>query len=113
MCDFIRQCIDRYLELTGTDKNKLKNVPTPYIDEQSLPQSDLQNKGALAADASKVLLKILFAARMGRFDLLFSVVSLARLVTRWSCVLRQTPFQADMLPTYHSGPQPDQHSGRS
>ena len=29
-------------------------------------------------------MKILFAARMGRFDLLFSVVSLARLVTRWT-----------------------------
>ena len=42
------------------------------------------NKGKLAGIASKVLMKVLWAARLARFDLLKAVSYLARFVTRWS-----------------------------
>ena len=42
------------------------------------------NKGKLAGIASKVLMKVLWAARLARYDLLKAVSYLARFVTRWS-----------------------------
>ena len=38
-------------------------------------------------------MKIMFAARMGRYDLLFSVVSLARLVTKWTVACDKRLFR--------------------
>ena len=42
------------------------------------------NKGKLAGIASKVLMKVLWVARLARCDLLKAVSYLARFVTRWS-----------------------------
>ena len=41
-------------------------------------------RGALAPHAAKVLMKLLYAARIARFDLLRSINSLARNVTKWT-----------------------------
>ena len=41
-------------------------------------------KGALAPHAASVLMKLLYVARIARFDLLRSINSLARNVTKWS-----------------------------
>ena len=37
MEDFFVQCIFRYCELSGTPRDSLKPVPTPFIDEASVP----------------------------------------------------------------------------
>ena len=41
-------------------------------------------RGKLAPIASRVLMKLLFAARMARYDLLRAVQGLASRVTKWS-----------------------------
>ena len=41
-------------------------------------------RGALAPHAASVLMKLLYAARIARFDLLRSINSLARNVTKWT-----------------------------
>ena len=45
-----------------------------------------QGTGALASIACKILMKILYAARMCRYDLLKAVGSLASKVTKWDKV---------------------------
>ena len=45
--------------------------------------NETETKGVLAPIAARVLMKILFAARMARFDLLRTVQGLAARVTKW------------------------------
>ena len=47
-------------------------------------QVDEMPKGELAPHAASVLMKLLYAARIARFDLLRSINMLARNVTKWS-----------------------------
>ena len=48
------------------------------------PESVEVQRGALAPHAASILMKLLYAARIARFDLLRSINSLARNVTKWS-----------------------------
>ena len=113
MSSFLEQCVERYVELAG-DKivDKIKRVTTPFLDESKaeFDENDLiakikaarqpisdevsskakyhaalsQGGGTLANIASAVLMKILYAARMGRFDLLRPVTALGSRITTWT-----------------------------
>ena len=64
----------------------LKKSFTPFT-ELGIPKptlSENEEPGRLQPIASKVLMKILFAARVARFDLLRATQSLASRVTKWS-----------------------------
>ena len=50
----------------------------------SRPESVEVQRGALAPPAASILMKLLYAARIARFDLLRSINTLARNVTKWS-----------------------------
>ena len=83
---FTKSCVERYLELSKDKRNaKLSKVDTPFLDVEDEP-FDPENspKGVLAPIASKVLMKVLYAARMARWDLLKPVGSLASRVTKWT-----------------------------
>jgi len=85
MKDFLAQCVDRYVELTKVDRKKIVKVDTPFIDlPKDDPTVESPKTGALQSIASKVLMKILYAARMGRFDLLKATCALASRVTKWT-----------------------------
>ena len=64
----------------------LKAAATPFHEERIARPSleETEPKGVLAPIAARVLMKILFAARMARFDLLRAVQGLAARVTKWS-----------------------------
>jgi hypothetical protein len=88
MRGFLEQCVERYLELSKTPRTKLRVVETPFIDEGK-PECDENetpdaSKGTLGDIASAVLMKVLYAGRMGRFDLLRPVNALASKVTKWT-----------------------------
>ena len=85
MTGFFQQCIGRYIELAGKDV-KLKNVATPFYDDKiARPIADEQeSRGQLQPIAGRVLMKVLFAARMARYDLLRAIQRLASRVTKWS-----------------------------
>ena len=145
MEDFLKSCVERYVELAGTSA-RIKNVTTPFLtedqntspqgapcakgphvecpwckhsfpknsdgnvttakrqdgktdmssdvssgqtDENGKPASDSggtlpEDKGRLQPIAAKVLMKILYAARLCRFDLLRAVCHLATFVTKWT-----------------------------
>ena len=88
MQGFMEQCVSVYLELTKRQKSCLKNANTPFLDDNALEKEmvDLppeQRGGTLQPIACKVLMKILYAARLARFDLLKAVQALATKVTKW------------------------------
>ena len=76
--------VDRYLELSGKNRNSLKPVSTPCIDDHQLDPADDLVRGELKEESAKIVLKALYVARINRTDLLWAVNSLAREVTRWS-----------------------------
>ena len=84
MFGYLEQCVDVYLDLANRDETALKFAPTPSLDEGVFTDDDLTEKGTLGSHAAKILMKVLYAARMCRYDLLFAVCSLARSITRWS-----------------------------
>ena len=86
MKPFLQSSIDRYVALAGRDAKPLKIVSTPFHEERiARPvQDEKETKGVLAPIAARVLMKILFAARMARYDLLRAVQGLAARVTKWS-----------------------------
>ena len=84
MKDHTRQCVERYLELANLIKSKATKRSTPCIDDHQLAPDDATTKGSLEPIASRVVLKILYTARLGRPDTLWSVNILARKVTKWT-----------------------------
>ena len=61
-------------------------MPVLYETGSSRPGQDSEslNRGNLAPHAASVLMKLLYAARIARFDLLRSINALARNVTKWT-----------------------------
>ena len=78
------QCVDRYIELSGMDRKSLRKVATPTIDDHLLAPEDHITKGKLTDVCSKIVLKVLYLARIKRIDLLYAVNMLAREVTKWT-----------------------------
>ena len=86
MRDFLSSCVDRYSELANAQHSSLKHVATPFHENRvAKSAAGDEPPGQLQAVASKVLMKILFAARMARWDLLRATQGLASRVTKWSC----------------------------
>ena len=83
MVDHSKQCVERYLELAKKSEKSLQRRQTPCIDDHQLDPDDFITKGTLEPVASRIVLKILYTARMGRPDILWSVNTLARMVTKW------------------------------
>ena len=108
MSEFLQDCIRVYKKLTGV--SKLRKASTPfYADDGPADVSDVggpkpgtgkkkhplgelveTDEGnvpydgkTLSSYASTVLMKVLYAARMARFDLLRCVGGLASMVTKW------------------------------
>ena len=103
MEDFMKQCVVRYRELCGIAYPKaLEKAKTPYLDE-SKPEFDEnpnnerfnevmgqpnvevdEEEGCLGEHAPAVLMKILYGARVARYDLLRPVQALASKITKWT-----------------------------
>ena len=79
-----QQCVDRYLELSGLTLSSLKEVSTPCIDDHLISPEDEQTKGLLSEQSARIVLKVLYLARIKRLDVLYSVNILAREVQRWT-----------------------------
>ena len=86
MSSFLQQAVDKCRQLAGPEFQHLKKVSTPFHGDQIARPGDTEaeSKGKLAPIAGSVLMKLLFAARMARFDLLRAVQGLASRVTKWS-----------------------------
>ena len=62
-------CVERYLDLSGVKRDKLKPVATPCLDDTQIPLNDHEIQGSLHAECSKIVLKFLWIARLTRPDI--------------------------------------------
>jgi hypothetical protein len=76
MKEFLVACVQKYKDLAGTKAKPLTKVDTPFIDDGK-PTYELGPDGKpkipageLAHEATKIVMKVLYAARMARYDLL-------------------------------------------
>ena len=84
MSGHAERCVAKYEELAGVKAEDLKQVATPCIDDHIIPPEDFEAKGELSHVAARIVLTVLFLARTGRPDLLWTVNTLARETTRWN-----------------------------
>jgi len=101
MTGHARQCVEKYLELAKTTKESIKTVATPCIDDHQLAPEDFEQKGSLEPVCARIVLKVLFLARMGRPDLLWTVNVLAREVTKWNVACDKKAPSTNQLLEYH------------
>ena len=64
--------------------SRSRRNPSPLLPTSAQKSGDAVVKGELAPHAASVLMKLLYAARIARFDLLRSINMLARNGTKWT-----------------------------
>ena len=80
-----RTCVERCCELANKKKTEqLYNVSSPCSDDHHFKKEELESVGELSKVCSQIVLKSLYLARCGRPDILWSVMKLARSVTKWT-----------------------------
>jgi hypothetical protein len=82
--DFMKQCCVKYQSLAGDSFSKLVPSSTPFLDDSSIKEGDDDEPGELGDEACSILMKILYGARIARYDLLRATCGLAGLVTKWT-----------------------------
>ena len=78
--------MDSYLTFIKKGIYTLKPAKTPFLDESKVENSSANEEGLLAPIACKVLMKLLYGARLARFDLLRPIAALASKITKWDTV---------------------------
>ncbi len=68
MSGFLRQCIQKYEELSGQKLDKNKTVATPFLDENLEVDKNVTD-GVLSSMAVRILMKLVYAARTARWDI--------------------------------------------
>ena len=81
MEEFLESSCETYENLS---KTKIKESITPYMPEGSINTSDWQSRGMFAESASRILMKILWAARLCRPDFMKVIGDLTKRLTTWS-----------------------------
>ena len=77
-------CVERYGELANKTTQQLYKVSTPCIDDHHFKEEEMKSVGELSHVCSQIVLKCLYLARIGRPDILWSVNTLARSITKWT-----------------------------
>ena len=67
----MQRCVERYGELTNKTTQQLHKVSTPCIVEHHFEEEEMKSVGELSQVCSQIVLKCLYLARIGRFDILW------------------------------------------
>ena len=78
MCGHVKQCVQKYFELSGNTLSSLKQVGTPCIDDHQIQPHELEARGELSSCAARVVLTALYSSRISRPDTYWAVNTLAR-----------------------------------
>ena len=79
--DFAKQCVQLYESVASST---VKPQLTPHLDVSTLPAADDETRGQLTESAARILMKVLWLARLSRPDLLVTSTTLASHVCSWS-----------------------------
>jgi len=87
--DFMRSCVEKYLEVTNSKEKDLRRAETPFLvmpggGDTPLEPESTEDYGQLSDVACSILMKLLYGARMARWDLLRAIGILSSRVTKWS-----------------------------
>ena len=83
MAGHAKKCVERYCELSDKTTQQLYKVSTPCIDDHHF-EEETKSVGELSPVCSQIVLKCFFLARIGRPDILWSVIKRARSITKWT-----------------------------
>eukprot|EP00971_Amphidinium_carterae_P350285 6491469-Amphidinium_carterae.2 len=83
MSDFLKSAIERYNEIPNAPRLK-DSASTPWRQHGPEEPNKMTEKGVLGPKAASLLMKILYAARMCRPDLIWTITTLARFITKWT-----------------------------
>ena len=79
-----KKCVERYCELANKTTQQLYKVSTPCIDDHQFKEEEMKSVGEMSKESSRIVLKCLYLAHIGRPDILWSVKKLARSITKWT-----------------------------
>ena len=79
-----KKCVERYWELANKTTQQLYKVSTLCIDDHHFKEKEMKSVGELSQVCSRIVLKCLYLARIGRPGFLWSVNKLARSITKWT-----------------------------
>ena len=80
----VKKCVERYGELANKTTQQLYKISSPCIDDHHFKEEEMKSVGELSHVCSQIVLKLLYLARIGRPDILWSVNKLARSITKWT-----------------------------
>ena len=85
MEDFLKACVQRYIELCPKPPS-FRPVDTAFLDEPVIDAdyAGSEEAGVLAPVCAKIVMKILYAARVARHDLFKACNALSRYLTKWT-----------------------------
>ena len=79
-----KKCVERYCELANKTTQQVYKVSTPCLDDHHFKEEELKSVGELSKVCLSIFLKCLYLARIGRPDILWSLIKLARSTTKWT-----------------------------
>ena len=79
-----KKCVQRHCDLANKTTQQLYKVSTPCIDDHHFKEEEMKYVGELSEVCSQIAIKCSYLARIGRPDILWSVIKLARSITKWT-----------------------------
>ena len=76
--------MERYCELAYKTTQQLYKISIPCLDDHHFKEDELKSMGELSKVCSRIVLKCLYLARIGRPDIPWSVNELARSIPKWT-----------------------------
>ena len=76
MAGHAKKCVERYCELANKTTQQLYKISTPCIDDHHFKEEETKSVGEMSQVCSQIVLKCLYLARIGRSNILWSVISL-------------------------------------
>ena len=66
-----KECVERYCELSNKTTQHFYKVSTPCIDDHHFKEEEMKSVRELSQVCSQIVLKCLYLARIGRFDIVW------------------------------------------
>ena len=86
MESFLDSSVEAYCNLAGVSRKSLRKVATPFVPDSKASElpKDASKEGHLQPIAASILMKLLYAARLARFDILKAIGQLAQHISKWT-----------------------------
>ena len=96
-----KKCVERYCELANKTTQQRYKVSNPCIDDHHFSGEEVKSVGELSQVCSKMVLKCLYLARIGRHDILWSCEQICTINHKMDQSLWQTPESIDFIYSSH------------